>query len=119
MNRSIQEFGVRPGNAAAENAAALQKVIDWASPRGGALFVEPVDEPYAVDSGVVLRRNVSLVGVHGPVGRGTCHPDKPQPVGSVFAIEHCYGYPLSGTFIRFNLDCVAVGIHNLGNKERP
>jgi len=40
-----------------------------------------------VDGGVVLRRNVSLIGVHGPVGRGTRHPDKPQPVGSVFAIE--------------------------------
>jgi hypothetical protein len=87
MNRSIQEFGVRPGNPAAENAAALQAAIDWAEPRGGALFVEPVEEPYAVDGGVVLRRNVSLIGVHGPVGRGTRHPDKPQPVGSVFAIE--------------------------------
>jgi len=86
MSKSIQEFGVRPGNAAAENAAALQAAIDWASPRGGALFVEPVEEPYAVDGGVVLRRNVSLIGVHGPVGRGTRHPDKPQPVGSVFAI---------------------------------
>jgi hypothetical protein len=31
--------------------------------------------------------NVSLVGVHGPVGRGTRHPDRPQPVGSVFRIE--------------------------------
>jgi len=25
--------------------------------------------------------------VHGPTGRGTRHPDKPQPVGSVFRIE--------------------------------
>jgi hypothetical protein len=86
MNRSIQEFGVRPGQSAADNAAALQQAIDWASPRGGALLVEPVEEPYAVDGGVILRRNVSLIGVHGPVGRGTRHPDKPQPVGSVFAI---------------------------------
>jgi hypothetical protein len=39
-----------------------------------------------VSGGVILRGNVSLVGVHGPVGRGTRHPDKPQPVGSVFSI---------------------------------
>ncbi|MDP6041158.1 MAG: hypothetical protein QGG64_21590 [Candidatus Latescibacteria bacterium] len=84
--RSIQEFGVVPGNTPAENAASLQKAIDWAAPRGAALFVEPSEEPYPVAGGVILRANVSLVGVHGPVGRGTCHPDKPQPVGSVFAI---------------------------------
>jgi hypothetical protein len=86
MLRSIQEFGVLPGNSAAENAVALQAAIDWASPRGGALYVEPVDTPYGVDGGVILRRNVSLLGVHGPLGRGTRHPDKKQPVGSVFAI---------------------------------
>jgi len=74
------------GDAPEENAAALQKAIDWASPRGGALFVEPSDEPYPVAGGVILRANVSLIGVHGPVGRGTRHPDKPQPVGSVLAI---------------------------------
>lgn len=37
--------------------------------------------------GLVLKMNVSLIGVHGPVGRGTRHPSKPQPVGSVFRIE--------------------------------
>jgi hypothetical protein len=31
--------------------------------------------------------NVSIIGVHGPVGRGTKHPSKQQPVGSVFRIE--------------------------------
>lgn len=31
--------------------------------------------------------NTSLVGAHGPVGRGTKHPTKPIPVGSVFQIE--------------------------------
>jgi hypothetical protein len=40
-----------------------------------------------MEAGLVLKMNVSLVGVHGPVGRGTRHPDKPQPVGSVFKIE--------------------------------
>ena len=45
-----------------------------------------------MDGGLLLKRNVSLVGVHGPVGRGTRHPDKPQPVGSVFRVE----LPLGG-----------------------
>ena len=85
--RSIREFGVLSTNTAEKNREALQKAIDWASSRGAALFVEPSDEPYPVAGGVVLRMNVSLVGVHGPVGRGTRHPSKHQPVGSVFRIE--------------------------------
>ncbi len=87
IGRSIQEFGVLPTNDPTTNAENLQKAIDWASPQGAALFVEPVDEPYPVDGGIILRRNASLIGVHGPVGRGSRHPEKPQPVGSVFAIE--------------------------------
>jgi hypothetical protein len=85
--KSIREFGVLPANSAAANAENLQKAIDWAHPRGAALFVEPSQEPYPVAAGIVLRANVSLIGVHGPVGRGTRHPEKVQPVGSVFAIE--------------------------------
>jgi hypothetical protein len=85
--KSIRDFGVLPTNAPAENKANLQKAIDWAAPRGAALFVDPSDEPYRVDGGLVLKHNVSLIGVHGPVGRGTRHPSKPQPVGSVLAIE--------------------------------
>ena len=85
--KSIRDFGVLPGNDAEVNRANLQQAIDWAAPRGAALFVTPDSEPYRVAGGLVLRRNVSLVGVHGPVGRGTRHPEKPQPVGSVFAIE--------------------------------
>lgn len=84
--RSIREFGVSETNSAVANAAALQRGIDWASTRGAALFVDPTDEPYPMDGGIVLRANVSLIGVHGPVGRGTRHPSKPQPVGSVFRI---------------------------------
>jgi hypothetical protein len=87
INVNIQDFGVLPGNGSAENAANLQKAIDWASPSGAALFVPPVDEPYPIDAGIILRRNVSLVGVHGPVGRGTRHPERKSPVGSVFRIE--------------------------------
>ena len=84
---SIHDFGVLPEKSAKENAIALQKAIDWASPRGASLFVPPSEDPYPVEGGVILRDNVSLIGVHGPVGRGTRHPKKPQPVGSVFAIE--------------------------------
>jgi hypothetical protein len=87
MTKSIREFGVLPENSAAANRVALQAAIDWASPRGAALFVDPTDEPYPVEGGLLLRQNTSLVGVHGPVGRGTRHPQKAQPVGSVFAIE--------------------------------
>jgi hypothetical protein len=85
--RSITEFGVSPTNTAQVNKERLQAAIDWASPRGAALFVDPSEEPYPVGGGLVLRMNVSLIGVHGPVGRGTRHPAKPQPVGSVFRIE--------------------------------
>jgi len=84
---SIQKFGVLPENSAEVNRVNLQKAIDWASPRGAALFVEPVENPYEVASGIILKKNVSLVGVHGPVPRGTRHPTKQQPVGSVFAIR--------------------------------
>ena len=87
MGRSIREFGVLPENDSVENAQNLQQAIDWAAERGAALFVEPSAEPYRVAGGIILKRNVSLLGVHGPVGRGTRHPQKPQPVGSVFAID--------------------------------
>ncbi len=85
--RSIREFGVSPANSPEQNRDALQRGIDWAAARGAALFVEPTDEPYPVAGGLVLRMNTSLIGVHGPVGRGTRHPTKRQPVGSVFRIE--------------------------------
>jgi hypothetical protein len=85
--RSVRDFGVLPANSPAANQAALQDAIDWAGPQGAALFVEPGDEPYRVAGGLVLRMNASLVGVHGPVGRGTRHPRKPQPVGSVLQVE--------------------------------
>jgi len=85
-SRSIREFGVLPENTAATNAKNLQKAIDWATEYGAALIVEPSDEPYPIDGGIILKKNVSLVGVHGPTPRGTVHPSKKQPVGSVFKI---------------------------------
>lgn len=84
--RSIREFGVLPENDPAENTINLQKAIDWATRSGAALFVEPTEKPYPVHGGIILKRNVSLVGVQGPTPRGTRHPDKKIPVGSVFEI---------------------------------
>ncbi len=86
-SKSIREFGVLSTNTATVNKENLQKAIDWAHRRGAALYVEPSEDPYPIDGGIILRENVSLIGVHGPVGRGTRHPEKVQPVGSVFAIE--------------------------------
>jgi len=83
---SIQKFNVKPENSASVNKVNLQKAIDWASASGSALWVEPSEEPYPIDGGIILKKNVSLVGVHGPTPRGTTHPTKNQPVGSVFAI---------------------------------
>ncbi len=86
-SKSIQAFGVLPENDANTNRENLQKAIDWAAKRGAALFVEPVEKPYEIAGGIVLKKNVSLIGVHGPVPRGTRHPDLKNPVGSVFSIR--------------------------------
>jgi hypothetical protein len=83
---SIQKFNVKPENSAAQNKINLQKAIDWASVRGAALMVEASEEPYHIDGGIILKKNVSLIGVHGPTPRGTVHQTKKQPVGSVFKI---------------------------------
>ena len=83
---SIQVFDVRPENSPAINKTNLQKAIDWASACGSALIVEPSEVPYPIDGGIILKKNVSLIGVHGPTPRGTTHPTKKQPVGSVFKI---------------------------------
>lgn len=84
--KSIQDFGVLPDNTPQINAENLQKAIDWAAQSGAALYVEPTADGYPVASGVVLKQNVSLIGAHGPVGRGTKHPQKNAPTGSLFLI---------------------------------
>lgn len=84
--KSIREFGVLPENTPEQNAVNLQKAIDWAARSGTALFVEPSEDGYPVASGIVLKQNVSLIGVHGPTGRGTKHSEKNAPVGSLFLI---------------------------------
>ena len=72
--KSIQEFGVLPQNSPQTNAENLQKAIDWATQSGAALWVEPTEDGYPVASGIVLKENLSLFGVHGPTGSGTGHP---------------------------------------------
>ncbi len=84
--RNIREFNVLPQNDGKTNTQNLQKAIDWASLSGAALWVEPSDEPYALSSGLILKKNVSIIGVHGPVPRATAHPTKNAPVGSVFKV---------------------------------
>ena len=91
--KSIRDFGVLPENVADVNTTNLQTAIDWASPRGAALYVEPDAEPYRLTGGVILKMNASLIGAHGPVGRGTRHSSKARPVGSVFATDDL-GEPL-------------------------
>ena len=84
---SIQEFGVLPTNSAAVNKQKLQEAIDYAQKDGLALYVTPVENGYPMDGGLVLKRNVSLVGAHGPTGRGTANRDKTGPTGSLFVIR--------------------------------
>lgn len=84
--KSIQEWGVLTTNTPDENRTNLQRAIDEASQTGAALYVEPVAGGYPIASGVVLKRNVSLIGAHGPVGRGTKDPNRNAPVGSLFVI---------------------------------
>jgi hypothetical protein len=84
--KSIKDFNVLPQNSAEVNTRNLQKAIDWASASGAALFVDPSNEPYTVNSGIILKANVSLIGANGPVPRGTKNPNKNAPVGSVFKI---------------------------------
>jgi len=83
---SIREFNVLPENTPEVNTVNLQKAIDWATKIGAGLYVEPSEEPYHVNGGIILKNNVSLIGVHGPTPRGTLHETKKQPVGSVFKI---------------------------------
>jgi hypothetical protein len=84
---SIQIFGVRPSNSPEVNKVNLQKAIDSMSICGGSLFVEPSENPYHIAGGLILRKNVSLIGANPATPRGTCHPSKPRPVGSVFEIS--------------------------------
>jgi hypothetical protein len=100
---SVKSFGVTPENSAEANKVNLQKAIDWASTVGAAIFIDPTDEPYPIASGIILKRNTSLIGVNGPTPRGTMHLSKKQPVGSVLMItgrEHAFITVESSTQIK-------------------
>ena len=84
--KSIKEYGVSPSNNPEQNRVNLQRAIDEASATGAALYVEPVAGGYPVAAGIILKQNVSLIGAHGPVGRGTKAPGRQAPVGSLFVI---------------------------------
>lgn len=83
---SVQSVGVLPTNTPKENRQNLQQAIDKMSPLGGVLYVEPARSGYPMEGGLVLRRNVTLLGAHGPTGRGTALPDRSGPTGSLFVI---------------------------------
>lgn len=83
---SVQAVGVLPGNTAEENSRNLQAAIDKMSALGGVLYVEPAEGGYPMQGGIVLKRNVTLLGAHGPTGRGTALPDRSGPTGSLFVI---------------------------------
>ena len=83
---SVQSVGVLPTNTPKENRQNLQQAIDKMSPLGGVLYVEPARGGYPMEGGLVLRRNVTLLGAHGPTGRGTALPDRSGPTGSLFVI---------------------------------
>lgn len=101
--KSIREFGVLPENTPEINRDKLQAAIDWASASGSALYVTPAEGGYRVATGLILRKNVSLIGAHGPTGRGTRHPQQNTPTGSLFVItdtEHPFITVESATQIR-------------------
>jgi len=85
--RSVQDFGVLPTNTARVNKENLQVAINWAANRGAALYVEPVDGGYPMNAGLELKKGVSLIGAHGPTGRGTINMNGDGPTGSVFVIK--------------------------------
>ena len=84
---SVQAIGVLPSNSAEVNRQNLQQAIDKMSPLGGVLYVEPTEGGYPMEGGIVLKRNVTLLGAHGPTGRGTALPDRSGPTGSLFVIR--------------------------------
>ncbi len=99
---SIQEFGVLPSNTPEANKKALQNAIDIATKEGLALYVTPVENGYPMAGGIDLKRNVSLIGAHGPTGRGTVNATHDGPTGSVFLItdrEHPFIATRSATRI--------------------
>jgi len=100
---SIQDYGVLPTNTPEKNRECLQRAIDEMTVSGGALYVTPCESGYPVATGIRLKKNVSLIGSHGPTGRGTSSVDGKHPVGSLFLITdtlHAFITVESATQIR-------------------
>jgi hypothetical protein len=85
--RTGASFGLRSDRSASANRKSLQSAFDWATDIGGLILIEPTEKPYPVESGLVLRQNVSMIGAQSAVPRSTSHSKRRHPVGSVFCIE--------------------------------
>lgn len=83
---NLKSYGVLSTNSGAVNRDHLQKAIDEASQNGGTLFLEPSADGYEIASGVVLKENVSLRGGSPVSPRGSKHPERMAPVGSLIRI---------------------------------
>lgn len=83
---NLRSFGVLPSQTGAINRDNLQRAIDAASEVGGVLFLEPAAEGYEIASGLVLKENVSLTGESPVSPRGSKHPDRAAPVGSLIKV---------------------------------
>lgn len=81
-----EAYDVRPENDPEVNRQNLQRAIDDVSPKGGMLFLEPSENGYQIASGLILKENVSLVGASPVTPRGTKHPNRDAPVGSLIRI---------------------------------
>ena len=75
-SKSIRDFHVIPTNSPEVNKVNLQKAIDWASAQGAALFVEPSDEPYPIDGGLILKKKCVPGGGEWPDTPGNLSSNK-------------------------------------------
>lgn len=61
---TVQQYGVKADNSAADNARALQKAIDEAAKMAASVYVTPCRDGYKCDGGIVLRKGVTLFGAN-------------------------------------------------------
>lgn len=83
---NLKSYGVLSTNSGDVNRDNLQKAIDATSRNGGTLFLEPSADGYEIASGVILKENVSLKGGSPVSPRGSKHPDRMAPVGSLIRV---------------------------------
>ena len=100
---TLEEIGLSADASPIANREKLQATIDRLTSSGGAIIISPSAKPWPVASGLTLKKNVSLIGVHGPTPRGTRNTEGNGPVGSVLEIqdaEHPFITVESATQIR-------------------